>query len=874
MPQQLHWAAMLPAAPAPAPITRVAVPAPPVPPARQPFPVIATIAPVLMSVVLWMVTQSVFSLVFAALGPVIAVASLVDSRRGGRRRARLDQAAFECELQQARDEIAAAHELERAARAAAAPSAGELLEGPQPVHWGSEQPPLLMLGLADQHSSLTLDGPVPARGDDVVSTSLRALRQQATQLRAAPLVIAAGRGVGIAGPTVAAAAVARALMVQLLAAFSPAQYGVAGTGDWLAALPHARTDGSFEVGGVRIAMAAEPAALSGVDTVVQLCGASARVVRGEQRGLVFTPEHLGVEQALVWAQRASEAARRVGLGRAQLPQQLHFSDLPAVEGVLASAIGQSADGPITLDLAVDGPHAVVGGTTGSGKSELLTTWLLGMAAHRSPAELAVLLVDFKGGTSFGALPRLPHCVGLVTDLEPAGATRALRSLAAELRHRERLIAAASARSIDEVAGMARLVIAVDEFAAMAAELPELHALFADIAARGRSLGVHLVLCTQRPAGVVRDGVLANASLRVSLRVNNRADSTAVIGTDAAALGSAAPGRAWVARGGGEPQQLQVAMATAHDIDRVAQRWRSANPPRRPWLDPLPSELAPELAAGAIALVDLPEQQAQRGLDWHPGAGSLLVVGASGSGKTAALRAVAAVHGAAIVGADLEAAWDCLDDPPAVLALDDVDAVLARLPPDYQQAFIDRLAGALRDPRCTLVLSAQRLGAALQQLSGLIDHRILLRMPTRQEHVIAGGRSDSFDPALPPGAGWWRGDRMQLVLASQPAVALAATSLPLSSTRPGLAVSPRPQALAARLAAAGLGDVVVTDPESWLADWGRYSALARQQPVLFAECSPIEFRQLSRRRALPPPIADPRTTGWVLEPEGEPLRLRF
>ena len=857
---------MLPAPPPP--IARIAAPTLPAPAAKQPFPVVATLAPVLMSVVLWMVTQSIFSLVFAALGPVIAVASVIDSRRGGRGRARLEGARFTAEVRQAHDEIAVEHERERAAQAALAPSARELLDGPRHVHWGSDDPPLLVLGLADRRSALQLDGVAGSRADDEVSTALRGLRESAAVLRAAPFVIAAGRGVGIAGPAAQCAAFARGLIVQLVAASSPAQHSVTGEESWLEGLPHAVTAGPLDVAGVRIATASEPAALGGVDTVVHLEGATARVVRGEAAGTVFTPEFLGVEEALLWVALASEAAERTGLGAARLPLDVRFADLPPATGSLGSMIGTTTTGPVSIDLAVDGPHAVVGGTTGSGKSELLTTWLLGMAAVRSPGELSLLLVDFKGGTSFGALPSLPHCVGLVTDLDTAGATRALRSLSAELRHRERVIAAAGARSIDEVPGLARLVIAVDEFAAMAAELPDLHALFADIAARGRSLGVHLVLCTQRPSGVVRDAVLANASLRISLRVNNRADSTAVIGTDAAALGAPAPGRAWLARGAEEPEQVQVALASTADVERVAQSWGRAWTPRRPWLDPLPSTLTPRSAPGAIALVDLPEQQAQRGLDWHPRSGSLLVVGAGGAGKTGALHAVAGVHGGTFVGADVEAAWDALGSPAPLLLLDDVDATLSRLSPDYQQAFVDRLAARLREPGTTVVLTAQRLGAALQQLSGLIDHRLLLRMPTRQEHVIAGGSTDGFDPGLPPGAGHWRGDRLQLVLAPEPAVALTQTPVARGF---GLAVSPRPQALAARLADP---QVTVADPDSWLADWGRFGALARQQPVLFVDCSPAEFRQLTRRRTLPPPIADPRTTGWLLEPEGEPYRVRL
>ena len=122
---------------------------------------------------------------------------------------------------------------------------------------------------------------------------------------------------------------------------------------------------------------------------------------------------------------------------------------------------------------------------------------------------------------------------------------------------------------------------VDEFAAMVQDFPELHELFADIAARGRSLGVHLILCTQRPAGVVRDAVLANCTLRISLRVNNRADSTAVIGSDAAAALPRLPlGRAIVCLPGEEPQPVQVAITCDSDADGGGQSVATARRKRR------------------------------------------------------------------------------------------------------------------------------------------------------------------------------------------------------------------------------------------------------------------------------------------------------
>lgn len=867
---------MLTAPPPPTP--RITLPQRPAPPARAPFPVVATIAPVVMSLALWLVTQSVFSLIFAALGPAIAVASLADARLGGRRRSRVEQQRFDAELAQAAAEVAVEHDRERLTLDAIAPSAVVLAEGDQPVHWGAARP--LLLGTAERRSRLSLDG-TPDRSTDSSAASLRALRESAATLVRAPLLVEPGGGVGVVGSPRAAAAFARALVVQLLAVRSPADARVRGGESWLRAAPHHWSPGNdavtvleLEGGDLTVAIAAELAALpTGISTVVQVTGVTAEIVRGAEAGQGFDPELLTAAQAQHWAERAQRTAERTGMlaAEAALPAEVRFSALGQPNGGgLACVVGQRADGPLVLDLLADGPHAVVGGTTGSGKSELLIAWLLAMASTHSPAELTFLLFDFKGGSSFGDLPRLPHCVGLVTDLDGAGVARAVESLAAELRHRERVLAAAGERAIEQVPALARLVIVVDEFAAMAAELPELHSRLADLAARGRSLGVHLVLCTQKPAGVVRDAVLANVSLRVSMRVIDRADSVAVIGTAAAAV-HCGPGRVWVARAGAEPAMAQAAMVEAADVAAVAARWGSEWHPRRPWLDPLPRMLE-RVPSGAIGLVDRPGEQAQLPLEWHPlRDGNLLVVGTRSSGKSSALRAIAAVHGAQVVAPGIEAAWDALDEPRPLLLLDDVDDVLSRLAPDYQQAFLDRLATALRSGTGRVAFTVQRQGAALQQLAALCDSRLLLRMPSKQEHVLAGGSSELFDPALPPGGGYYRGERVQLVRPVAAAHEKPATSVPWIPRGPALVVSPRPRAFAARLTDPG---VEVTDPDSWLADWGRYSTLARQQPVLFHECSPAEFRQLSRRRTLPPPIADPRTTGWLLEPEGEPVRVRL
>ena len=322
-----------------------------------------------------------------------------------------------------------------------------------------------------------------------------------------------------------------------------------------------------------------------------------------------------------------------------------------------------------------------------------------MAASVDPDHLVVVLVDYKGGSAFDACARLPHVVGLVTDLDEHLGERALVSLEAELAHRERVLRDAGAPDLPSYwrdgaprGPLPRMVVAVDEFATLATELPDFLDALVGIAQRGRSLGVHLVLATQRPRGVVNANVRANTNLRIALRVQDAGDSTDVIDRpDAAALDRSVPGRAYVRRGHGDVALVQTALATARpdaardrvvladlalapasvtstasdeddepdpdvpsDLDRLVAACAAAaegHPaPRRPWLPMLPEQLTlDEVVAAApdertaipFGLADDPAAQARRPLAWRPADGHLAVFGMVGSGTTTTLQAVAA-----------------------------------------------------------------------------------------------------------------------------------------------------------------------------------------------------------------------------------------
>lgn len=386
----------------------------------------------------------------------------------------------------------------------------------------------------------------------------------------------------------------------------------------------------------------------------------------------------------------------------QVPRRVRLLDLlalPRPDGALVAArwaasdlspravLGRSATGPYAVDLVRDGPHALVAGTTGAGKSEFLQTLIATLAASIPPSAIQFVLVDYKGGAAFRDCARLPHTVGLVTDLDAHLTQRALRSLAAELTRRERILAAAGASDLAGYEGstpIPRLVIVVDEFAALAQELPDFVSGLVAIAARGRSLGIHLVLATQRPGGSVTPEIRANTTLRVALRVTDDGESRDIVDqAGAARISKHTPGRALI-RAGAEPAVLvQTARVAGHappaqpaptvrigwlappapvtvddgsptdlqrlvDASATAARLTGWQPLASPWLPPLPELLRrddlPEASdkVAVLGLIDHPDEQRRSSLGFDPvHDASLLIAGGQRSGRTTAVRTLLA-----------------------------------------------------------------------------------------------------------------------------------------------------------------------------------------------------------------------------------------
>ena len=775
------------------------LPQPPEEAGKVRLPLVASLIPLLMGVGLYAVTGQKASLAFAAMSPVMAIASFLESRKSGKAGQKAALTTFHTRLQEVTDLAEAAHAAVGARRRSACPPAARLVEtvlAQSPGLWERtpHDPDFLRLcvGQADQPSRLRLDlpqgGSAPNRTDaEQVQTRFAIDGQVAAELDLRRLGV-----LGIAGTMQEGEAAARALIGQAVALHSPRDLAVvalvaperAEAWEWLRWLPHtevlakgvgARTVASVEAdvttlftmvqdllavrredrqrsrldggwsptvlllvdAGVNVSQPAlaDLLADSASQGIVAIClgsspnalprGCRAVLELGGNASLVETKTGQTVTDIAVDALEPSDALSMAhelaGLhdasadrGSGSLPGVIGLLDVLQVEDPtgpvilerwqqhrpgIGGPLAMAAAGLFELDLRRQGPHALIAGTTGAGKSELLQTMVVSAAASHSPERLNFVLVDFKGNAAFKDVVPLPHVVGSFTDLDPALAARALVSLDAELKHREHVLAEHGAKDLEELELLslenapAALVIVFDEFAFLKKTNPDFIRGIVDIAQRGRSLGVHLVLATQRPAGVVDEDIRANTNVFIALRVQSPSDSTEVLGKpDAASLPERPRGRAFVKVGGGEPALTQIAysgavaaggpppvevgafgfgpkpasMPTATkasasrgetDLRRIVRACKDAyamlgvGPLRPPWLPNLPTHLrlsgleAIEEAGRLLAVGGLVDEPArQRQVPWAADLsrdGHLLVLGMSGAGKTTLVRTLIA-----------------------------------------------------------------------------------------------------------------------------------------------------------------------------------------------------------------------------------------
>jgi S-DNA-T family DNA segregation ATPase FtsK/SpoIIIE len=752
--------------------TTVDFPAPPQAPARTPFPVLASVAPLIVSVVLATALHQPEVLAFAALSPVMIGAQAVADRRLRRRTAKVALRSYQRATADAHASLAAAVRVEEARRREAAPDLGVITEAirrRQPPLWqrrlDDSDAMTVRLGVADLPSEIPTTGsPPPLLWRVPVCVRLPAV------------------GVlGLTGPGRLVRSLARAIVLQAATLHAPDDLRIVVIAPasglewaWARWLPHVRTtavaglalddeqvtelaartvnlvDGAVRQPGhasdprhtlVLIDGCDSPDRLATVDALVRRagqhlsviwcaadnstvspdCGAVAALADDPVPRLTLTrreqPTLTEVRPDLVAPDVAHATARALAPLRLAtprpgggLPPTIGWEQLNALDADDPSAtarglvrrwargpsmgvsLGIGRTGPVVVDLAADGPHTLIAGTTGSGKSEQLLGLVASLVAANRPDDLALLLIDHKGGATFGPCADLPHTTGVLTDLDGESTTRALRSLTAEVRRREAVLAAAGVGDIATYPTahamprqpLPRLLVAVDEFATLADEHPDFVGGLVAIARRGRSLGIHLVLATQRPGGSVSAEIRANTRIRICLAVAADADSSDVIDSPLAArLGPATPGRGYLRVAGGELREFQAARiggprmpttitATTAPVELAGSRppdapagpdsgairtlGRAAHEaaveidceqPLAPWLPPLPLHLPlgtlPSTETDEMvpwALADLPAEGRQQPVFINLNApGVVVIAGAGRSGRTTTARTI-------------------------------------------------------------------------------------------------------------------------------------------------------------------------------------------------------------------------------------------
>jgi S-DNA-T family DNA segregation ATPase FtsK/SpoIIIE len=664
-------------------------------------------------------------------------------------------------------------------------------------------------------------GPLDEVDPALLDLARRAVERTAT-IPAAPVVVDL-RAVGLLA-VVGDPAVVDRLVAEVAALHAPGEVAIAGDDRW----PH--HDGDLRLTVVRSYVpgtAAVPApAIVGCarhEDVPATAGAVLDVASRTLRrgGTVVQLDAVGTLEP-------AEVLEMSSLLRASQPlvEPPTLADLltePA--GDLEVPLGLDPHGaPVRLRLAEaavggHGPHGLLVGATGSGKSVALRTLVTGLAARHGPDRLALLLVDFKGGAAFADLSGLPHVAGLVTNLaeEPGLVDRMALALGAELDRRQRVLRSRGSASLREAPdALPSLVLVIDEAGELLAAAPDVTDVLARIGRVGRSLGVHLLLSTQSWDAGRLHALDAHLRYRICLRTVGSDDSRAVIGTDAATRLPARAGAAWLAVDG-VPRRVDVLAPPEPPLSVVPTRTGCA---QTVWLPPLPTVLRWARDA-SIGRLDLPGQRAQPLLVPE---GHVAVAGGPRRGVSTALRTI--VHAADAEVHVLDAGGGLRD--------------LADLP------HVGTVAGPHEPGVARAILTAVRAEIA-RRVAGEDGAPLLLVVDG-----LAAWRSDdgTIEEALADVAARGLGVGVQLAVGCRRWSELRAGLFDASSTKIELRLGDSSESLVGRARAAVLPDL----PGRGLLADGTVCQLA------VADGPPRRTRRTSAVRVLPATVAEPRVHG--------------
>ena len=413
--------------------------------------------------------------------------------------------------------------------------------------------------------------------------------------------------------------------------------------------------------------------------------------------------------------------REVEKKRLELRSSFYKASKP---GLLPFWAGIADAADLEFDLARDGPHALIVGATGSGKSEFLKLITSSMLVSSIDKALQLVLIDFKGGAALRAYAEHPATLTLVTDLDEGRLERFWLYLAGELKRRERLLAERRVSSIEHLNDLPRLLVIADELPAIISAHQLSLGTLESIAARGRSLGVHLIATSQSLAGIPRS-LITNLTMRFAIGTTDPGDLIAMVPT--LRVSNTSSSRA-LAIWGSNTASFDFPMTESVPDAGAEKYWSDLS---YAWSSGLDSRI--DFSPGVLGFIDIPSEHRVEKLLFQGFATShLLVVGAQGSGKTWFSRTATSSLSNSIV-------LDC----PTLAEIEDAFQTGKQIVCVLSSNFL-------------LPLTIQRR----------FEHIIYLRQGNLDQHLAAGLPKSQWNEKLPAGQGWYRNICLHLVMPEQ------------------------------------------------------------------------------------------------------------